>query len=166
MAPRIERDKGEDLLDLQKVDLGDLAEPLEDHSYDHSWWLDSETGEVVLWSDHFDEQGEPDPESRGLRQSTRSRRTRVTRRCRRSSSVFEIRALATFWSGRSQVGVRFAASRTRFSTSLTCVTRGSASTMPVSSDARFAGCSTSASSMMHPPRARLPSGPNPSLPCS
>jgi hypothetical protein len=67
MAPRIERDKGEDLLDLQKVDLGDLAEPLEDHSYDHSWWLDSETGEVVLWSDHFDEQGEPHPESRGLR---------------------------------------------------------------------------------------------------
>jgi Uncharacterised protein family (UPF0158)/Nucleotidyltransferase domain len=55
------------VLDLRKVDLGALAQALEDHSYEHSWWLDPETGEVVPWSDYFEEQGEPDPESRGLR---------------------------------------------------------------------------------------------------
>ena len=55
------------MLDLNKVHLGDLAEALEDHSYEHSWWLDPETGEVVLWSDYFEEQDEPDPETRGLR---------------------------------------------------------------------------------------------------
>jgi predicted nucleotidyltransferase len=54
------------VLDLRKVDLGDLAEALEDHSYEHSWWLDPETGEVVLWSEDFSEQDEPDPETRGL----------------------------------------------------------------------------------------------------
>jgi predicted nucleotidyltransferase len=63
----VERDKGDDVLDLQKVDLDDLAEALEDHSHEHSWWLDPETGEVVLWSDYLEEQGEPDPETRGLR---------------------------------------------------------------------------------------------------
>ena len=30
----IERDEGDDVLDLEEVDLGDLAEALEDHSYD------------------------------------------------------------------------------------------------------------------------------------
>ena len=55
------------MLDLTKVDLGDLMVALEDHSDEHSWWLEPETGEVVLWSDYFEEQGEPDPESRGLR---------------------------------------------------------------------------------------------------
>jgi hypothetical protein len=55
------------VLDLERVDLDDLAEALEDHSYEHSWWLDVETGEVVLWSDYLKEQGEPHPETRGLR---------------------------------------------------------------------------------------------------
>lgn len=55
------------MLDLKAIDLSDLASALEDHSYDHSWWLDPRTGEVVLWSDYFEEQGEPEPESRGLR---------------------------------------------------------------------------------------------------
>ena len=64
---RIERDKGDDVLDLKQLDLGDLAEALEDHSYEHSWWLGTETGEVVLWNDHFEEQGEPDPDTLGLR---------------------------------------------------------------------------------------------------
>jgi hypothetical protein len=59
--------KGDDVLDLHRVDLGELAVALEDHSYDHSWWLDPETGEVVLWGDYFAEQDEPDPESRELR---------------------------------------------------------------------------------------------------
>jgi predicted nucleotidyltransferase len=63
----IERDKGDDVLDLAAVDLDELAQALEDHSYDHSWWLDGKTGEIVLWSDSFEGQGEPDPELRGLR---------------------------------------------------------------------------------------------------
>jgi predicted nucleotidyltransferase len=54
------------MLDLEAIDLGDLGEALEDHSYDHSWWLDRTTGEIVLWSDYAQEQGEPDPETRGL----------------------------------------------------------------------------------------------------
>jgi Uncharacterised protein family (UPF0158)/Nucleotidyltransferase domain len=55
------------VLDLKKVQLGDLAEALEDHSCEHSWWLDPKTGEVVFWSDNFEEQDEPDPETRALR---------------------------------------------------------------------------------------------------
>jgi predicted nucleotidyltransferase len=55
------------VLDLTNVDLDDLAQALEDHSYEHSWWLDPKTGEVVLWSDYSEEQGELDPETRGLR---------------------------------------------------------------------------------------------------
>jgi hypothetical protein len=58
--------KGDNVLDLEAVDLDDLANALEDHSYEHSWWLDPESGEVVLWSDYSREQGEPDPESREL----------------------------------------------------------------------------------------------------
>jgi hypothetical protein len=54
------------VLELTAVDLGDLAQALEDHSYEHSWWLDPKTGEVVLWSDYVEELGEPDPEERGL----------------------------------------------------------------------------------------------------
>lgn len=56
------------MLDLNKVALGELAAALEDHAYEHSWWLDPQTGEVVLWSDYFDEEeDEPDAEARGLR---------------------------------------------------------------------------------------------------
>jgi predicted nucleotidyltransferase len=58
--------KGDNVLDLESVDLGDLANALEDHSFEHSWWLDPETGEIVLWSDYSREQGEPEPEVRGL----------------------------------------------------------------------------------------------------
>lgn len=54
------------MLDLKAVDLDDLVQALEDHSYDHSWWLDPESGEVVLWNDYVEDQGDPDPESRGL----------------------------------------------------------------------------------------------------
>jgi len=54
------------VLDLKIVDLEDLAQALEDHSYEHRWWLDPKTGEIVLWSDSSEEQGEPDPETRGL----------------------------------------------------------------------------------------------------
>ena len=62
----VERDKGDNVLDLKAFDLGDLVQALEDHSYDHSWWLDPKSGEVDLWSDYFEDQGEPDPESREL----------------------------------------------------------------------------------------------------
>jgi hypothetical protein len=62
----IERDTGDDVLDLMSLDLDDLAAALEDHSYEHSWWLDPETGEVALWSD-YEDRSEPDPETRGFR---------------------------------------------------------------------------------------------------
>ena len=55
------------MLDLRRVDLADLAEALEDHSDGHSWWIDPESGEVLLGSEYFEEQGVRDPESRGLR---------------------------------------------------------------------------------------------------
>jgi hypothetical protein len=55
------------MLDLEKVDLGSLCEALEDHSYESSWWLDPETGEIEFRSDSFvDEEEDEDPESRGL----------------------------------------------------------------------------------------------------
>ena len=54
------------MLDLSEIDLGDLC-ALDDHSYEHSWWFDPASGDVVLWSDDFEEQGEQAPESRGLR---------------------------------------------------------------------------------------------------
>jgi Uncharacterised protein family (UPF0158) len=38
--------KGADVLDPEQVDLADLALALEDHSEEHSWWLDAATGEV------------------------------------------------------------------------------------------------------------------------
>jgi hypothetical protein len=59
--------KEDEMLDLNQVDLGDFAEALEDHSYEHSWWLDPATGEVVLWSDYFEQSGELDPVTRGCR---------------------------------------------------------------------------------------------------
>jgi len=34
------------MLDPEQVDLADLALALEDHSEEHSWWLDAATGEV------------------------------------------------------------------------------------------------------------------------
>ena len=55
------------MLDLKDIDLAELAQALEDHSWEHSWWLDPATGEIELWSDSFEEQGEPDPEERDLR---------------------------------------------------------------------------------------------------
>ena len=55
------------MLDLQDIDLGDLAEALEDHSYEHSWWLDAHTGEVVLWSEALEDEAERHPEEQGLR---------------------------------------------------------------------------------------------------
>jgi hypothetical protein len=43
------------MLDPEQLDLADLALALEDHSEEHSWWLDTDTGEV---EPHFS--GEPE----------------------------------------------------------------------------------------------------------
>ncbi len=55
------------MLDLTQVDLRSLCEALEDHSLDHEWWLDPESGEVEIWladSDFADEVGEEHPADR------------------------------------------------------------------------------------------------------
>jgi hypothetical protein len=54
------------MLDLARIRLDELAQALEDHSDDHSWWLDPQTGELVLWSDYSEQEGELDPEAREL----------------------------------------------------------------------------------------------------
>lgn len=53
------------MLELARVDMGALSEALEDHSYDSSWWLDPQTGEVEMY--HPDLQGEVEhPQGRGF----------------------------------------------------------------------------------------------------
>jgi len=52
------------MLDLDSVDIGDIAHALEDHSYEHSWWFDPRTGEVQFRSD-YDDEPVADPEELG-----------------------------------------------------------------------------------------------------
>jgi hypothetical protein len=52
------------MLDLSTVDLGMLAMALEDHSYEGSWWIDAETGEVWYWRDDEDDDAAFDPDER------------------------------------------------------------------------------------------------------
>jgi predicted nucleotidyltransferase len=56
------------MLDITAVDLGGIAEALEDHSDFHSWYFDPETGETEPWASEFyrDEDEERDPDERGL----------------------------------------------------------------------------------------------------
>ena len=54
------------MLDVSRVALDELAEALQDHSPDHSWWLDPRTGQLEPWSDGIDEPEEGHPEDRGL----------------------------------------------------------------------------------------------------
>jgi Uncharacterised protein family (UPF0158)/Nucleotidyltransferase domain len=55
------------MLDLQQVRLRDLAEALEDHSPETSWWFDPETGESEPYLDPDSADFEEDPpEERGL----------------------------------------------------------------------------------------------------
>ena len=55
------------MLDLAKLDLGDLCLALEDNSPEHSWWIDPNTGETELWSEYTgDESGLGHPDDRGL----------------------------------------------------------------------------------------------------
>jgi predicted nucleotidyltransferase len=64
---RVERDEGDDLLDLEKFDLGLISEALEDHSPDHIWWVDPRTGDAEPWSrSSLDDEGDDGPEARGL----------------------------------------------------------------------------------------------------
>lgn len=52
------------MLDPPQVDLGEIAQALEDHSDEGSWWLDARSGEVVYWSEYSEEQGEQHPGER------------------------------------------------------------------------------------------------------
>src|SRR4249920_912795 len=54
------------MLDLEAIDVADLVQALEDHSDEQRWWLDPNSGEVVLWNDWAEDQGEPHPEARGF----------------------------------------------------------------------------------------------------
>jgi predicted nucleotidyltransferase len=54
------------MLDLDRVDLGELCMALEDNSPEHSWWVDPRTGTFEFWSDLGDNEGEEHPEDRGL----------------------------------------------------------------------------------------------------
>lgn len=53
------------MLELDQVDLGDLADALEDHSGSHSWWLDPHSGALELWSDDSLESQGDHPLDRG-----------------------------------------------------------------------------------------------------
>jgi hypothetical protein len=47
------------MLDLEQIDVADLALALEDHSRDHAWWFNRATGDV---EPRFEAQfGEDDP---------------------------------------------------------------------------------------------------------
>src|SRR5205809_3183931 len=54
------------MLDLDRLDLGELCMALEDNSPEHSWWVDTRTGAVEFWSDPGDNDDETHPEERGF----------------------------------------------------------------------------------------------------
>jgi predicted nucleotidyltransferase len=55
------------MADADDRKLSELAEALQDHSPEHSWWIDPGTGELELWSEFLaDELGEGHPDERGL----------------------------------------------------------------------------------------------------
>jgi len=55
------------MLDLKQIDLPSLAEALEDHSDETTWWFDPQTGEVQPWSEYLSsEEDEQHPGERGL----------------------------------------------------------------------------------------------------
>ncbi len=54
------------MLDLEAINLDDVVQALEDHSYEQHSWIDPKSGEVVVWTEWNESQGEPDPETRGL----------------------------------------------------------------------------------------------------
>ena len=54
------------MLDLDRIDLGELCMALEDNSPEHDWWLDPRTGDLEPWSELGDNLDETHPEERGL----------------------------------------------------------------------------------------------------
>jgi hypothetical protein len=52
------------MLDLDRLDLGELCMALEDNSPEHAWWLDPRTGELEPWSELGDNDDEKYPVSR------------------------------------------------------------------------------------------------------
>lgn len=52
------------MLDLSTIDLEEVAIALDDHSYQHGWWVDADTGEVWLWSRDGDDDPQLDPDLR------------------------------------------------------------------------------------------------------
>ena len=67
------------MLDLHRVDLGELAVALEDHSYDHSWWLDLETARSFSGATISLSRTSRIPSRESFAQSKRSRRTFIER---------------------------------------------------------------------------------------
>lgn len=43
------------MLELAQIDLSELAEALEDHSYEHGWYIDRATGEMLMMPDYVDD---------------------------------------------------------------------------------------------------------------
>jgi len=54
------------MLDLEQIDLSTLAEALEDHSEEVTWWLYPRTGEVQPWSEYPSSEEEESPGDRRL----------------------------------------------------------------------------------------------------
>lgn len=55
------------MLDLDRVDLGELSSALEDNSPDHAWWLDPVSGALELRSEYFDDFEEDEEPSARMR---------------------------------------------------------------------------------------------------
>ncbi|HEV2249701.1 MAG TPA: UPF0158 family protein [Candidatus Limnocylindria bacterium] len=55
------------MLDPDRVDVSTLAEALEDHSGDSSWWIDPRTGALESWSPLFADDPDDSPGERGFR---------------------------------------------------------------------------------------------------
>lgn len=54
------------MLDLDALDLDELAMALEDSTPDHSWWLDPETGALEVWATDLAEEDREPPEASRL----------------------------------------------------------------------------------------------------
>lgn len=54
------------MLELEAVNLGDIADALDDNSYEHSWWFDPRSGEVRLHVPDVDDEDVDDLDEAGL----------------------------------------------------------------------------------------------------
>jgi predicted nucleotidyltransferase len=57
-----------DVLDVKRIDLASLAEALEDHSFESTWWFDPDSGQIEPWiaDPSLDGEDEESPEERGM----------------------------------------------------------------------------------------------------